>query len=571
MDDSYDYFKWRLTYKGGRHFINQFLKTFSKREEDSDFKDRRDISYAPTFAKLAINKLKNTFYSRMSEIVRKGGPESYQSAVAGEKGGVDLFGCSMNAFIGQDVLEELMTMKVVGVFIDKPVLDGNLLSQNLGKKPYLYLYKAEDILTWDYSYINGEYVYYNVLLRDTNYDYDQTTGLVKGTTIRFRHMWLGMDGKVHIQFWLPNENPNAESDIKDGEEIILDLPRLPFVVAGLKESLLADVADYQISLMNIASADIQYVFKANFPFYVEQYDPTAEGVYTRRAPPPPRSPNPDPGAGTLDEGMLSSPKTEIEVGSHKGRRYPKGLAQPDFIAPPAEPLLASMKKQEQMKHEIYELIDLAASQAQPQHASADSKQMDDRGLESGLSYIGLELEYLEREIAKVWAAYEGKEPATIKYPVKYTLKSDAERIAEAKALDEVKSSAPSKTFAKEVAKRIARVMLEDKVPREVMDTIESEIDKAEYVSSDPKLIQAASEMGMVDAVTGSNALGFNGDKIVPVAQKEHAERLALIAESQAKGAARGNPDTAPIQGKKQDAANDKTKNDPNPATRGEGK
>jgi len=52
---------------------------------------------------------------------------------------------------------------------------------------------------------------------------------------------------------------------------------------------------------------------------------------------------------------------------------------------------------------------------------------------------------------------------------------------------------------------------------------------------------------MVDAVTGSNALGFKGETIVPKAQKEHAERLKLIAESQAP--ARGVDDLGPIKGK----------------------
>lgn len=561
QDNSYDFFKWRLCYKGGRHFIDYYLKKFDKREDDQAFKDRRAISYAPTYAKLAINKLKNTFYSRMSEIRRSGGSQSYRDAINAIKGGVDLYGCSMDSFIGQEILRELMVMKKVGVFIDRPVLDGNLLARNNDKKPYLYYYKAEDILTWDFTYLDGEYIYLNLLLRDVNYVYDTETGLVGGLRERYRHMWLGADQKVHIQFWIANPEPNAESDLKDGEEIILDLPRLPFVIGGLQESLLADVSDYQISLLNIASADINYVFKANFPFYTEQFDSAAESIYSRRPPPPKRVNNAtdppvvdphtgqDPLAGTSAEGQRASNFEEIRVGSMQGRKYPKGLDRPDFIAPPSEPLIASMAKQKQMKDEIFELVDIAASQAQPQHASADSKSMDDRGLESGLSYIGLELEYMEREIAKIWGLYENSDPANIKYPTKYTLKSDQQRLDEAKGLDDVKTSAPSRTFAKEVGKRIAHVMLEDKVDPEVLVKIDKEIDDAEYISSDPKLIQIASELGMVDATTGSDALGFDGEKVVPTAQKEHANRLALIAASQSQGAARGVPDQSPTQGK----------------------
>lgn len=583
-----DYVKWRLTYQGGRNFIHSYLVKFSRREDNEEFLERRRLAHAPSFAKAGINKLKNTFYSRMSEIARIDGSPSYIEATRGEKGGVDLYGSSMNRFMGESVLPELMTMRSVGVFVDKPTLDGNLLASNREKKPYLYIYKAEDILSWHWTYYNGEYIYLNVLLRDTDYVYDPKNGLVGGMRERFRHMWLGVDGKVHIQFWLPNNEDDSEEaeDIKDGPEIILDLNRLPFVVLGLKESLLADVADYQIGLLNLASSDLNYVKNANFVLYTEQIDPAAESVYIRRPPLPTvgnidRTSGRDPAEGTALEGQRSSPKEEVRLGTLTGRKYPKGLDRPDFIAPPTEPLLASMQKQAQMKADIFELIDIAAANAMPQHASAESKQMDNQGLESGLSYIGLELEWAEREIAKIWGLYENAEPAQIKYPAKYSLKSDEQRLNEADKLNEVKTSAPSRTFAKEVAKRIAHTMLADKVDNDTLDKIMSEIDAAEFISSDPELIKTASELGMVDAVTGSNALGFNGDKVVPLAQEEHAKRLAIIAESQASvAAARGNPDGAPVQGKDASAKAEKTKSqkvkdtDSNPAkdkTRGEGK
>jgi hypothetical protein len=396
-------------------------------------------------------------------------------------------------------------------------------------------------------------------------------------------MWIGIDGKVHIQFWIVQENEQGESeDVKDGPEIILDLDRLPFVVLGINESLLADVADYQIGLLNLASSDLNYVKNANFPFYTEQFDPVADNIYARRpgAINVDRTTGKDPAEGTYVEAQRSSSKEEVRVGSLTGRRYPKGLNAPEFIAPPTEPLLASMKKQEQMKQDIYELIDIAAANALPQHASAESKQMDNQGLESGLSMIGLELEWAENEISKIWALYENAEPAVIKYPAKYTLKSDEQRLSEADKLNEVKTAVPSRTFAKEVTKRIAHVMLADKVDNNTLDKINSEVDSAEYISSDPDLIKTASELGMVDAVTGSNALGFNGEKVVPQAQEEHAKRLALIAESQAAGAARGNPDAAPVQGKDATAKAEKTASQKmkdtqtNPAqdkTRGDGK
>jgi hypothetical protein len=548
--DYADYLKWRLTYMGGRNFIDQYLLKYSKREDDVAFKDRRCLSYVPAYAKAAINKLKNTMYSRMVEISRIGGPESYISACLSKEGGVDRMGSSMNTFMGSMVLPELMTMKSVGIYVDRAPANGPLLSNNKGNKPYLYTYKAEDILTWDFMYCDGEYRYKNVLLRDTYLDYDTKTGMVKGTSERYRQVFMGDDGKVHVQFWLPAEDESAEEDIPMGPETVLDLDRIPFVRIGLKASLLADVADYQVALMNLASSDVNYVFRANFPTYIEQEDPFAVSIYNRGGALPPnlsRTTGKDPDEGTSGLAVASAPSREQRHGALEGRTYTKGMDPPSYIAPSPEPLLASIQKQTQMKNEIFELVDIAASQAQPQHASADSKAMDDRGLESGLSMIGLELEYGEREVAKIWALYENNaEPAFVNYPSKFTLKTDAQRVDECKALDEIKASAPSKSYGKEVAKVIATTMLGEKVHPDKLKKIHDEIDKAEYATSDRETLKVAVEAGLVDAVTASNAMGFDGEKVVPKAQEEHAERLKRINDAQAANnpAARGVPDAS---------------------------
>ena len=85
-----------------------------------------------------------------------------------------------------------------------------------------------------------------------------------------------------------------------------------------------------------------------------------------------------------------------------------------------------------MIQEIRQLINLADTKIDPTRASAESKKMDMGGLEAGLSYIGLELEYGERQIQEIWSMYENsKNIATINYPERYDLRSDADRREEA--------------------------------------------------------------------------------------------------------------------------------------------
>jgi len=93
------------------------------------------------------------------------------------------------------------------------------------------------------------------------------------------------------------------------------------------------------------------------------------------------------------------------------------------------------------------LVNLAVSSLAVR-ASAESKVMDNQGLEAGLSYIGLLLESAERQLCEHWAAYEERvvskrEVATIKYPDRYSLKTDADRIKEATDLTKLMNSVPA--------------------------------------------------------------------------------------------------------------------------------
>ncbi len=109
--------------------------------------------------------------------------------------------------------------------------------------------------------------------------------------------------------------------------------------------------------------------------------------------------------GTATSGGQGAADANIKVGATHGRTYDKGMNPPAFINPSAEPLRASLELQDRLKRDIRELVNLAVSSLAVR-ASAESKAMDNQGLEAGLSYIGLLLESAERQIAEFWAAYE---------------------------------------------------------------------------------------------------------------------------------------------------------------------
>lgn len=562
--------KYRLTFEGGDKFIDQYLETFSSRENYVDYYKRRKISYCPAHAKSAILEIKNSIYQRMIDIIRKGGTQSYRQAIQGENLGVDLTGNTMDGYIGGEVLPDLLAIGKVGVYIDREEIE-NLKNQNIGNKPYLYKYSAEAIRSW--RFIKNKLV--SLLLEDTIELADPETDLIIGTSTEYRLLKLTSKG--------------VEITIYDEKGVIikkamLKLGIIPFVIFEISQSLLTDVANYQIALLNLASSDMNYALKSNFPFYVEQYDAISELVNMRQARTNPQIIDPVDVTGNDGEKVQAdqAKNKEISVGVAQGRRYPKGLEQPSFINPSPEPLIASMQKQDQLKADIRQLVHLSLQNVTSKAASAESKTIDERGLESGLSNIGLELEFGERKIAEIWQMYEGqKTTITVKYPTSYTLRTEDDRRKETKELKAELDAAPSKTYQKELAKVIATVSLGHKVSSETLEKIHKEIDSATIIVTTAEDVIKDHEAGLVSTETASLIRGYEKGE-ADKAKQDHAERAAAIVKAQQKAAGRlVNPasrgvddlddDTTSGKDEKKKSADDTLDADKGKKQRGEGK
>lgn len=553
-----DWEKWRLTYESGDEFIEEFLEKFSTREDDEDFATRRSISYCPAFAKAAVNDVKDAIFQRIADVARGGGPKTYQDAVKGLEGGVDLAGTTMNSFIGTTILPELLTMRKVGVFVDMPQLPGETLMDQQGARPYIYHYPIESILNWVVNVKNNK-TYSKLLLQDSVYKHCPVTGLPIETLKRYRYMWVS-DGKVCVQFFDEDSKPIDRFGEAGIDVVVLDIPTIPFVLFEITDSLLKDVANYQIALLNLASSDILYSLKSNFPFYVEQFDPRAENLFRRPVGHERVSTGEDSVQivqGGEQADAIAAKNYEIEVGATTGRRVPKGLDLPTFIHPSPEPLLASMQKQDELKKDIRMLVKLAVSNLAPKMASAESKNYDERGLEAGLSAIGLVLEQGERLIARYWHMYHNAKGtvATVSYPQKYSLQSDKDKRDEAKDMAGLAKAVPSVTFKKETMKQVANITLATKVSNEVLKKIETEIDTTEVVVN-PEELERDIELGLIDPETASKAKGYP-EGVVEKAKEAHAERVKRIADSQAK--ARGVTDMGGLEKVGRDEKMDKDK------------
>lgn len=519
-----DNLKYRLTYEGGERFIESYLQR-NERESSEEFNKRKSMTYCPAFAEEGIDEIKNNIIQRMTEIRRTSASQSYTDACAGLKGGVDLYGSTMNRFVGQCILAELMVMGRVGVYVDMPRFapEATLASFLNEPRPYIYAYCADNIMSWAY---NSDSVLTAVLLRE-QYIQANEYGLYTDAKERFRYLRLTANG-VEMTLFRVEVNPNGDKVETIDQKFLLQLTQIPFVMGDIQKSLLTNVANYQIALLNIASSDVSYVLNANFPFYIEPYDPKVQNTFAKKK-------------GFDSEGNeTESGEAEVVTGNMKGRKYPLDARQsPAFIHPSPEPLQASMAKQEQIKNDIRRLLNLAVSQVSDR-TSAESKKMDQSGLESGMSALGMVVSNMELRIALIWLEYE-KNPAeaSVAYPKTYKVKSDGERLTEVKQLHDIRGIAPGRRFAKELAKEAAMVMFQDKITQDSLDLMLEEIDTAEYITSDAKEIALDIENGLVTLATASNARGYDGKKETPLAKAEHTERLKQIAIAQTVGVGGG--------------------------------
>jgi hypothetical protein len=542
--------KYRCVFNGGDDFIEDWVLKLSSKENDDDFIRRKKLTNIPAYSKSAIIEIKNSIYQRMVDITRTGGPFSYRQACNGLDKGVDKQSRTMNDFIGNMVLPELLVMGRVGVYVDRLPMPENA-TKAYKNNPYLYTYTAESIRSWNYNE-NGELI--AILLEEGGFKEDEETGLISDSVSYYRLLRKVEEGVELVHY-------NDDGD--EIEKVILSLPKIPFVMGEITQSLLTDVANHQISLVNMSSSDISYAIGSNFPFYVEQYTPAAAAFNNLRN-----------ATDNTVVGDSESKNTEITVGATKGRAYPKGTDQPAFINPSSEPLKASMEKQEQLKKEIKQLVNLSLQNLEPRVQAAESREYDNQGLEAGLSYIGLELARIEREIGMMWAMYErSNDIPEITYPKNYSLKTESDRFEQSEKLEKLRAKVPSVTFQKEISKDIATVLLGHKVKLEILKKIHEEIDSSMVVVTDPDVIHGDHEAGLVSTKTASVLRGYDPSEHEQAA-KDHAERAARIALAQSKASARGVSDLG-VDNADDEKENAKNKREIDPdnqkTTRGENK
>ena len=493
--------KYRLVYAGGEDFLTQYLKPLSVYETHAQFQARKEMTPIPAFAKEAIQDVKNSIYQRASDVSRQTESMSLANAWAGLNGGMDNESSNMSKFMNEKVLPELLVAGEVGIYLDNANDVPSTLIGNI--HPYAYIYKKEQILkvTKKCNVITA------LLLEDCNDIYDED-GLIEGQKRSYR-LYKNINGQVSVTF------KEEQTDI--GVTIDLAIPEIPFIILSITQSLLTDIANHQIALLNLGSSDVNYAWQSNFPIFTEQQNIATQTFDALKK---------------SQEGKAATAgEVERKIGIKQGIKYSTNAERPGFIHPSSEPLKVSMEKADSIKGEIRALLNLSLRNITGQRESAESKDRDSEGLTSGLAYIGMELERGENLLASYWYNYMQDGVSIIKYPRNYSLKDDESKLAEADKKLSVMSKINSISFQKIMAKGIIEELISSKVSPELLNKAMEEIDSADVILIDPKMISKDIEDGVLSHEYAEKLkhypLGTSKQ-----AEKEHVQRLTEIARSQ---------------------------------------
>lgn len=499
--------RWRLIKQGGDAFVSEFLVK-KEYETSVDFAARTLITPDPCTASSAIDDLINTFSARL-DVTRSGGSQEFQQVISGRLGGVDRQGTDMQTFIIRDSLPELCYMSMHGWLIHN-FEEGD---QGEFKTPYIIPYRAEDIYNW--AYVNNKLV--AVALRSDAAIIDED-GFSTDSVEVFRVFKL-VEGKVvtHLE--------NTEGIQVDpvtlqpaSSEQTLNLDEIPFVFVRLPVPLLQRIDKYQIAVLNLQSADIDWLSTGNMTIYVEQ-TPLHNNLPQVKKP---------------DDPTAEPIVNQVVIGNKVGRSYAMNAKAPEFIAPPADPIKVSMEKQKDLKDQVKDILKTQLNTMSL--ASSESIDKLSQGLEAGLFVIGVAYLTAEIKFARIFSKYEGKgeDTSKIAYPTKYELRTEEARLNKAVELKKIQKSVGSNIAKQHLEVQVIQTLLEGRIPSDQYDAAVAEIMDDDFVIYDAETVINLTEQGIISRALASGAMGAP-EADVKTAMDEHLERIKAVQLSQTVG------------------------------------
>lgn len=518
--------RWRLIKDGGDDFIDEFL-TQRLSEDPTDFSARADLAYDPATASSAVDDVINSMAARL-DINRSGGSDEYQNCVAGRLGGVDRDGSSMNDFIIRNTLPELCYMQKV-CWVVQNFTDPN----DTRKFPWIKQYTAEEVFNWTYK--DGKLI--ALALKYKAQSLNPDTGFANDSEIDVVRVFRLLEGRVETWLQTPDDQELDVNTLQAGSSRqFIEIDEIPAFIFALPIGLLTKIDKMQIAALNLESADVDWLRTGNKTIYVEQGMGFHPAMITK-----------------AEDGTVEEDKVEIKLGTNSGRMYGQGMAQPAFINPSADPLRASMEKQNHINNRVKDILKTTLSDMKL--ASADALSIMGQGMESGLYGIGTVLLIGELAFARIFHKYlnRGEVEVTVAYPKKYELRTEEDRINKSEKIKTISQTFGSNTAKKYLELQAVYTLLDGKIPFEELKKIESEILNSEFCIYDPVTIESLVQAGIISRSLAGTSIGApeNDSKD---AEAEHIRRIVAVQVAQTSGTGSLNPDPKLTEDVRKEAA-----------------
>lgn len=500
-----------------KDYVRDNLFQLSDRETWESFQNRLKITPNPPDTRIAFNRLMHSIRARVGDVYRKSTLDQYVNACNGVDGGVDGKGSTMVSFISNKVLRELLTTRMVGVFVEragKPKTRADVV-----KPPKVKIIPIEAIV----NYVeDSEGNLIKLLLRTNVPTYED--GYIVGEESGFDEYELN-NGVV-------TQSRQSASGSQIGSATSIPFSQIPFAIVEIDESPVYTALEAHNALLQLSSSDYLFLNRSNYPIYTEQYNLSNQMQELQKQQFEQRERIPD------SEGKNRPARnTDREAGTETGIKYPMGAERPGFIAPPTEHLNASETKQERLRVQIEEIMSVDALRISDKQQSSDSKREEKEPLVGNIQILFDLLETLERKIASVYHEYYKITDYVVEYPKTFDLRTETTRLANARIKldlrDDISSLALKRLLTIEAVRDIMPTLSPDK-----MKSIEAEIMKGKVHLSVTKVVNLLDKGGIGIAEVCS-AIGLT-EKDAERIREDIEDKLRVIQGMQGAANTPGN-------------------------------
>ena len=428
--------KWSFflqSYEGGYNYFSEENLFTHEREPYKNYKFRLDRIFD-------INLCEKVISVYTGYLFKKAPVRDYQGDEAFEEfeSNVDLCETDINEFF-QNISDLSKLFGHVGILIDKPRVNGDVVSKADDVLPYYTIVYPTNLIDWHTDEHNR---YEWIRIKEKSNE--------KADPFQSRQNQTVYRTYTKNEWYIHNEDGDM---IDRGEHNLGQVPYVTVYNRKLKRyplfgwSLIEDIAYINRAIVNIASLILEFVYRQCF----------SQLVLPESAVPREEESQGEIVMGT-DNAIVISDDTTVE---------------PEYLTPPTEPMDFLRQYTQDLREAIYQLAKIEAPSFEPTEQSGKSKAWDFHQTNSSLATQAHFLQEAERKCAKIWHKWIDKEfDGYIEYPEEFDIQALNTELENALR---IKMYNLPQSFQKEYDKALYRKIL-TKLPKDLMAEIDKDIE-----------------------------------------------------------------------------------------------